>query len=47
MPSKVEDKVIYQFPNFNGAAVEVWELINKFIPDFIIGVIIHSRCDNS
>ena len=29
----------YPFPNFNGAAIEVWELISIFIPHFIIDVI--------
>ena len=25
------DKITYPFPNFNGAAVEVWEWISNFI----------------
>ena len=28
---KVWDEITYPFPNFNGAAVEVWEWINNFI----------------
>ena len=28
------DEITYQFPNFNGAAVEVWEWISNFIPLF-------------
>ena len=31
---KVWDEIIYPFPNFNGATVEVWELMNNFIPYF-------------
>ena len=31
---KVWVEIIYPFPNFNGAAVEVWERINNFIPHF-------------
>ena len=31
---KVWDEIIYPFPNFNGATVEVWEWINDFIPHF-------------
>ena len=27
----MRDETDYQFPNFNGAAVEVWEWINNFI----------------
>ena len=27
----VWDPITYPFPNFNGATVEVWELISKFI----------------
>ena len=28
------DEIIFPFPNFNGATVEVWEWINNFIPHF-------------
>ena len=36
MPNKVCDEVTYPFPNFNGCSIEVWELINNFIPHFIM-----------
>ena len=29
------DEIIYPFPNFNGATVEVWKWISNFIPHFI------------
>ena len=35
------DEIIYQFPNFNGGTVEVWEWINNFIPHFT-GHVIHA-----
>ena len=38
MPSKVWDEITYAFPNFNGATVEVWELISNFIPHFEMDV---------
>ena len=28
----VWDEIAYPFPNFNGATVEVWEVISNFIP---------------
>ena len=28
------DEITYLFPNFNGAAVEVWEWVSNAIPDF-------------
>ena len=31
---KVCNEIIYQIPNFNGAAVGGWELINDFIVHF-------------
>ena len=31
MPRKQWDKIIYPFPNFNGATTEVWEWISDFI----------------
>ena len=31
---KVWDEITYPFPNFNDVAVEVWEWISHFIPDF-------------
>ena len=30
----VWDEITYPIPNFNGAAVEVWEWISNFIPHF-------------
>ena len=45
MLSKVWDEIIYQFPNFNGFTVEVWEWINNFIPYFLIGVITYPCWD--
>ena len=35
MPSKVWDEIIYPYPNFNCATVEVWEWINNVTPHFI------------
>ena len=32
MPSKVWDEFTYPFPNYDGAAVEVWEWISNFTP---------------
>ena len=34
MPSKVWDKITYQFPNLSGATVEVWQWISNFISHF-------------
>ena len=31
---KVWDEIVYSFPNFKGAAVEVWEWISNIIPHF-------------
>ena len=39
IPSKVWNEIIYPFPRFNGAVVEVWEWINNFIPNFIRDVL--------
>ena len=36
MPSKVWDEITYQFPNFNGYTVEVWEWISNFTTHVII-----------
>ena len=38
MLNKVWGEIIYPFPNFNGATVEVWEWISNFIPHFIMDV---------
>ena len=35
------------FPNFNGAAVEVWEWINNFITHFTGRVINYPSCDEN
>ena len=37
------DEIIHPFPNFSGAAVEVWEWIHKFIPHFT-GYVITYPC---
>ena len=29
---KVWDEIIYSFPNFNSATIEIWEWISHFIP---------------
>ena len=29
---RIWDEITYPFPNFNGAAVDVWELVSNFIP---------------
>ena len=39
---KVWDEITYQFPNFNGAAVEVSEWISNSIPHFTGHLLIHS-----
>ena len=39
---KVWDEITYPFPNFNGAAVEVWEWLSNFIPHFTRYVITYS-----
>ena len=31
---KMWDEITYPFPNFNGAAVEVWKWLSNFIPHF-------------
>ena len=30
----IKCEISYQLPTFNGAAVEVWEVIGNFIPNF-------------
>ena len=32
---KILDEITYPFPNFNGAAVEVWEWISNFTEHYI------------
>ena len=38
----VWDEIIYQFPNFKGYTVEVWERISYFIPHLLMDVLIHA-----
>ena len=45
MPNNMWDEITYPFPNFNGAAVDVWEWISDFIPHLIIDVITYPCCD--
>ena len=35
MPVKAMDEIIYQFPNFNGWTIEVWEWLINFTPPYI------------
>ena len=39
IPNKIWDEIMYLFPNFNGATVEVCERVNTFTPQFIVDVI--------
>ena len=39
LPREVWDEIAYQFPNFNGVAVEVWEWMKNFIPHVTIDII--------
>ena len=39
MHSEVWDEITYPFPNWNGAAAEVWEFISNSISHFIMGAI--------
>ena len=45
IPGKVWDENTYPFPNFNGAAVGVWEWMSNFTPDFVIDVITYPYWD--
>ena len=45
MPSKMWDEITYQFPNFNGYTVEVWEWISNFISHIIMDVITYPSLD--
>ena len=45
MPNKVQDKITYPFPNFNGATIEVWEWISNFIRHITMDVITYLCCD--
>ena len=42
---KVVDKITYPFPNFNGAAIAVWEYISNFIPPFTGHLFTYPRWD--
>ena len=44
---KVRDAITYPFPNFNGAAVEVWEWFSNYVPNFTGLVIIYPNWDHS
>ena len=39
------NEITYPFPNFNGAAVEVWPWISNLTPHFIIDMITDPRWD--
>ena len=39
------DEIIYSFPNFNGAPVDIWEWISNFIPHFTEHVITYPCWD--
>ena len=45
MPIKVCNEIIYPFLNFSGCTVEVYEWINKFIPQYIMDVITYACWD--
>ena len=45
MSNKEWDKITYQFPNFNGCTVEIWEGISNFILHFIMDIIIYPCWD--
>ena len=36
---EISDQIIYPFPNFNGAAVEVWEWMSNFVSHFMLDVL--------
>ena len=37
--NKLEDEITYQFLNFNGAAIEVWDWMSNFLSHFLMEVI--------
>ena len=46
MPSNVWDEIIYQFQNFNGCTVEVWDAwIINLIPHILMDVITYQSKD--
>ena len=47
IPSKMCDEITYQFPNLNGAAVDVSELISNFIQYLTVHVITYPCCDSN
>ena len=44
MLSKVLDEINYPSRNINGATVEVWEWMSKFIPHIVVDVITYPCC---
>ena len=47
MPTEVWDGITYQFPNFNGYTIEVWEWKSNFIPHLIMNVSTYPCWDQS
>ena len=45
MHGEVRNEINYQFSNFNGCTVEVWECIGNFIPRIMMDVIIYPCWD--
>ena len=46
MANKIWDEITYDpFPNFSGAAVEVWDWVSNFITHFVMEVITYPFCD--
>ena len=45
MVSKVWDETTYPFPNFNSAAIEIYDWISHYIPQFIMDVITYPYWD--
>ena len=43
---EILDEITYPFPNFNGAAVEVWEWISNFIPHFMKRVMLRLKLNH-
>ena len=42
---KMQNEIVYPFPNVNGAAIEAWEWVSNIIPHFIGYVITHPCWD--
>ena len=45
MPSKMWHEIIYPFPNFNSATVEVSEWIDNFIMDYLFHPALYNGCN--